>query len=453
MATTHAVPLMKSEILRAYASKTPGSRALHERAETLLSNGVTHVGRYLLPHPVYIEHAAGSRKWDVDGNEYVDYFGGHGALLLGHNHPAVVEAVSAQVPKGAHYGASHALEVEWAELIHELIPSAERIRFTISGTEATHLGLRVARAFSGKRKIIRFSGHFHGWHDHVCFPAGGAPGIIPGIVEDTIIVPPNDTAQVEELLRSRNDIAAVILEPTGATFGQIPTGGEVLRQLRDATARHGVLLIFDEVICGFRCSRGGAQGFYGVKPDLTSLAKVVAGGYPGAALVGRADVLSMLDYRQVEGDIQPPAVLHQGTYNAGPVSAAAGIATLKQVRDTDAVEKAKLISAAIRDGMNAVLRRRGIGWCVYGEFSDFHIYCGNASPEDIYAGRVPWSQLKGGISPRLVHKIRTGFLLHGVDIVGWPGGVVSSVHTGEDVRRTVDAFEATLEMLAAEGEW
>lgn len=452
MASTHAVPLMKSEILRAYASKTPGSRVLHERAAALLSNGVTHIGRFLLPHPVYVQRAAGSRKWDTDGNEYVDYFGGHGALLLGHNHPAVVEAVSAQMPKGVHFGASHELEVEWAELIHELVPSAERIRFTISGTEATHLGLRVARAFSGKRKIVRFSGHFHGWHDHVCFPVGGAPGIIPGIVEDTLILPPDDAEGVEGLLASRDDIAAVILEPTGATFGQIPMGGEALRRLRDATARHGVLLMFDEVICGFRCSTGGAQGFYGVKPDLTSLAKIVAGGYPGAALVGRADVMSMLDYRQAGDDIQPPPVLHQGTFNAGPISAAAGIATLRQVRDTDAVERAKRTGAAIRDGMNAVLRRRGLGWCVYGEFSDFHIYCGDATAEDIYAGRVPWNKLKGGISPRLLHKMRTGFLLHGVDIIGWPGGVVSAVHTEEDVRRTVDAFDATLEMLAAEGE-
>jgi glutamate-1-semialdehyde 2,1-aminomutase len=449
---TQIVPLTESKILRAYADKTPGSRALHERAKAVLPNGVTHVGRYLEPHPVYIERAAGGRKWDVDGNEYVDYFGGHGALILGHNHPAVLEAVTAQVPKGAHYGAAHMLEVEWAEIVHQLIPSAERIRFTISGTEATHLALRISRAFTGKRKIIRFAGHFHGWHDHVCFPAGGAPGIIPGIVEDMLIVTPNDTARVEELLSARDDIAAVILEPTGATFGQIPTGGDVLRRLRELTARHGVLLIFDEVISGFRCSPGGAQQFYHVTPDLTTLAKIIAGGYPGAALVGRADIMSVLDYRQEGGNFQPPIVVHQGTYNAEPVSAAAGIATLKLIRDTDALEHADRTAAAIRDGINEAIRRRGASWCAYGLFSDFHLYHGNSTPEEIYAGKVPWQQLKGGISPALVHKIRTGFLLHGVDIVGWPGGIVSAAHTEEDVRRTVCAFEATLEMLAAEGD-
>lgn len=449
---TQTVPLTESKILRAYADKTPGSRALHERAKAVLPNGVTHVGRYLEPHPVYIERAAGGRKWDVDGNEYVDYFGGHGALILGHNHPAVLEAVTAQVTKGAHYGAAHMLEVEWAEIIRELIPSAERIRFTISGTEATHLALRIARAFTGKRKIIRFAGHFHGWHDHVCFPAGGAPGIIPGIVEDMLIVTPNDTARVEELLSKRDDIAALILEPTGATFGQIPTGGDVLRRLRELTARHGVLLIFDEVISGFRCSPGGAQQFYGVTPDLTTLAKIIAGGYPGAALVGRGDIMSVLDYRHEGGSIQPPSVVHQGTYNAEPVSAAAGVATLKLIRDTDALEQANRMAAAIRDGINEAIRHGRPGWCAYGLFSDFHLYHGNSTPDEIYAGKVPWQQLKGGISPALIHKMRTGFLLHGVDIVGWPGGVVSAAHTQEDVRRTVYAFEATLEMLAAEGD-
>ncbi len=410
------------------------------------------MGRYLEPHPPYVERAAGSRKWDADGNEYVDYFGGHGALLLGHNHPAVIEAVTAQLPNGVHYGASHELEVEWAELVHEMIPSAERVRFTNTGTEATLLALRVARAFTGRNKIIRFAGHFHGWHDHVCFPAGGAPGIIPGIVEQTLIVEPNDTDRVDDLLASRDDIAALILEPTGATFGQIPTGGAVLRRLREATARHGVLLIFDEVISGFRCSPGGAQQFYGVTPDLTTLAKIVAGGFPGAALAGRGDVLGVLNYRHENGRIQPPPVVHQGTYNAGPISAAAGLATLRQIRDHGPVDRANETAAAIRLGMNEAIRRRGLGWCAYGLFSSFHLYCGNASPEEIYAGKVPWRHLKGSLRPELAHKIRTGMLLHGVDIVGWPGGVVSAVHNEEDVRRTTNAFEATLEMLQAEGD-
>jgi glutamate-1-semialdehyde 2,1-aminomutase len=325
------------------------------------------------------------------------------------------------------------------------------VRFTVSGTEATHLALRVSRAFTGKSKVVRFAGHFHGWHDHVCFPAGGAPGIIAGIVEETLVAVPNDLRQVEQWLASRNDIAALILEPTGATFGQIPTTGETLRSLRELTARHGVLLIFDEVISGFRCSPGGAQQFYGVTPDLTTLGKILAGGYPGAALAGRADVLGVLDYRRHNDTLQSPLVAHQGTYNAGPVSAAAGIATLAEVGRNDATGRAARTAAAIREGINAAIRRRGLAWCAYGQFSDFHLYRGHETPEEIYAGKAPWQALKGGIPLELANKIRAGFLLHGVDVASWPGGFASAAHTDDDVVRTVAAFESTFDQLAAEG--
>ena len=444
-----------SPLLAAYLKKTPGSRALFDRASRLLPNGVTHVGRYLEPYPIYVSRAAASHKWDVDGNEYVDYFGGHGALILGHCHPAVMEAVSAQIARGAHYGASHELELEWAELIHQMVPSAEKVRFTISGTEATHLAIRIARAYTGKNKIVRFAGHFHGWHDHVSFPAGGAPGILPGIVHDTIILPPNDLDAVRAQMESRDDIAALLIEPTGATFGHIPTSPDFLRELRAITSRHGIVLIFDEVISGFRCSPGGAQGLYGITPDLTTLAKIIAGGYPGAALAGRSDLLDVLEYRREKGSIQPPRVTHQGTYNAGPVSAAAGIATLKTVRDTDAIGRANRAAARIRDGMNAVIRQKGLNWCVYGRFSDFHVYAGPSgravTAEDIYGGGVPPAQLKGGMPVELIHLIRTGLLVNGVDIIGWPGGLVSAVHSDTDVERTVAAFQSALASLGEAG--
>ena len=441
-----------TKMQRAYAEKTPRSRELHERARSLLPNGATHITRYLEPHPIYVERAAGSRKWDVDGNEYVDYFGGHGALLLGHNHPAVLAATKAQLEKGTHYGAAHPLEAEWAALIRQMIPSAERVRFTASGTEATHLALRLARAFTGRSKIVRFTSHFHGWHDAVSFPPGGAPGVTAGIADDILFVEPHDLGALESLLSSRGDIAALILEPTGATFGQVPLPSEALPRLRELTTRYCVLLIFDEVISGFRCSPGGAQALYGLMPDLTTLAKILAGGLPGAALAGRADILSLLEYTHDGSGIRPPAVMHQGTFNAAPVSAAAGIAALQQIRDTDAISRANRSAAAIRTGINEVARRRGLPWCAYGLFSDFHLFRGEASPEEIHAGKVPWQRLKGSLPTELVHQIRIGFLLHGVDIVGWPGGLVSAAHTDEDVDRTVRAFESTMEMLAEEGD-
>lgn len=438
----------------AYLEKTPKSRELFLKAQQIFPNGVTHVGRFLDPYPIYIDRAAGSHKWDVDGNDCVDYFGGHGALILGHGHPEVLEAVRKQVEKGAHYGASHELEVEWGALIQEMVPSAQRVRFTISGTEATLLGLRLARAFTGRNKVIRFASHFHGWHDHVSFPSGGAPGIVPGIVDDMLIAPPNDLDAVKQLLAVHRDVAAIIIEPTGASFGHVPTPPEFLHSLRELTLKHNVLLMFDEVICGFRCSTGGAQQYYGVTPDLTSLAKILAGGFPGAAIVGRGDILALLDYRHETGGIVAPQVMHQGTYNAGPVSAAAGITTLRILRDTDAIERANHAAVSLRDGMNEVIRKKGLPWCVYGRFSDFHIYAASepVSVDDIYAGRIAASKLKGGMKTEMVHKIRTGLLAHGMDIAGWPGGLTSCMHSADDIAHSVAAFQSLVDAMGEEGD-
>ncbi len=453
------VDLANSRILRAYAERTPSSARLHQRALGLLSNGVTHAGRYLQPHPIFMSRAAGSRKWDADGNEYVDYFGGHGAMLLGHGYPAVIDAVTAQVSKGVHFGSSHELEFEWAEMVRRLIPCAELVRFTSSGTEATMLALRLARAFTGKRMVARFAGHFHGWQDHLVLatPSQPAPsGILQSIADHVLICPPHDAAHLETLFQSRDDIAAVILEPTGATFGQIPCSAAFLADLRRLTRQYGVLLIFDEVISGFRCSPGGAQGAHGVTPDLCSLGKILAGGFNGAAVAGRADVLDLLTFHSTEAGIQPPPVTHQGTYNANPVSAAAGIATLRAIEDGRVHAHANATAAALRHEMNATLQELGVHWCVYGEFSGVHIWPNPTrepvSAGDILAGSVPWPLLKGAAPVEPLHKIRAGFLLHGVDVAPWPGALVSGAHREDDIDRTVTAFRAVLRMLDEEGD-
>jgi glutamate-1-semialdehyde 2,1-aminomutase len=447
----------QSQIIEAYIRKTPSSRDRYAQAREIFPSGVTHDVRYLQPYPVYVGRAEGARKWDIDDNCYVDYFGGHGALILGHGHPAVVEAVREQISRGVHYGAAHELELEWANWIRKLIPCAERVRFTVSGTEATQLALRVARAHTGKPTILRFASHFHGWHDQVAVNDAAVPaGILKGVVDGTVVCPANDIAFVKAICEQRDDIAAFIVEPTGASFGQVPLPPQLLTDLREITSKHGIVLIFDEVITGFRCSTGGAQGFYKVTPDLTTLAKIVAGGYPGAALAGRADIMRVMEHRDGPAGLSPPLVPHQGTYNAGPVSACAGIATLKVLASTDAIETANRTAELLRDEMNAAIRRAGANWCVYGTFSGFHIFSNPdnqpVTPQVIAAGKVPAGKLKGGATLEQKHKIRVGMLCGGVDITPWPGGVVSSRHNADDVAQTVTAFTDLLKMLANEGE-
>ena len=214
--------LSNSRIESAYRSKTQGSAALATKAKNVFPSGITHDSRHMNPYGIYIEHAEGPRKWDVDGNEYIDYFGGHGALILGHNHPSVAAAVQNAYGKGTHFGASHALEIEWAEQIIRMVPCAEKVRFTSSGTEATLMAVRLARAYTNRSKILRFRTHFHGWNDHMApgqanhFDGSPTIGVINGIAENVILVDPNDKAGVTAALSS-NDIAAVILEPTGSS--------------------------------------------------------------------------------------------------------------------------------------------------------------------------------------------------------------------------------------------
>ena len=437
-----------------YMARTPRSRALYQRARETFPSGVTHDTRHLKPYPIFVERAQGARKWDVDGREYIDYFGGHGALILGHNHPRVTEAVREQLGRGTHYGASHELELEWAEQIIRMVPCADKVRFTASGTEASLLALRVARAFKGKPKILRFATNFHGWHDQVAFAASsgfdGTPpsGITEDNIENTVLCDPNDIAQVARALDSRDDIAAAILEPTGASFGRVPTRGEFLRQLRTLTRERGVLLIFDEVITGFRVAPGGAQEYYGVTPDLALFAKIVAGGFPGGAIAGRADLLDVMTHRDDALWNDKRRVPHQGTFNANPISARAGLTTLKLVAENGIADRANQNGEILRNALVDAIEKRGLNWLVYGEFSGFHILPlaedQTYTRTDIYAGNVPHAVLKGGASTEQIHALRCGLLAEGVDIMPWPGGVISAVHTPADLEQTARAFDRAL---------
>ncbi len=439
-----------SPMIQQYLARTSNSRRLYERAQRVFPSGVTHDARLLKPYPISVSRAGGSHKWDADGNELVDYFGGHGALILGHNHPVVVEAVQEQLSKGTHYGASHELELEWAELITKMVPCAEKVRFTGTGTEASLLAMRVARAFTGKNKILRFKTHFHGWHDQVAFNSvSSAPaGIPPQIMQSVVLCSPNELGEVKRTLERREDIAAVIIEPTGATFGKVPTSGDFLKELSKLTKEYNVLLIFDEVISGFRCAPGGAQEYYGVTPDLALLAKVMAGGLPGGAVAGRADILDVMTERSDPEWNREHRLVHHGTFNANPLSASAGLAALKLVASSDVTQKANRTGEMLRNALNQVIQEEGVNWVVYGEFSGFHILAHQENRDitlsDIYSGKVDYSILKGSPSS-ITFEIRIGFLLAGVDIVPWPGGLVSAVHSESDVEKTALALKGVIE--------
>jgi len=450
----------ESSIVATYRARTPRAAALNKQALELLPSGIVHDSRRTLPYGIYGERGLGSRKLDVDGNEYVDYYGGHGALLLGHQHPVVLKAIEMQLAKGMHLAAANELEIEWARVIQSMMPSAERVRFTSSGTEATQLAMRLARASTGRTQIVRFQTHFHGWHDQVSFgvtdhlDGSTGVGVLREVANNTALVRPNDVADVEQLLATRKNVAAVMVEPIGSSSGALPTPPEVLGALREMTRRHNVLLIFDEVVTGFRVSPGGAQGLYGVVPDLTTLAKIVAGGMPGGAVAGRKDILDWMDY-EASAAAKRERISHQGTHNAHPLSAAAGIATLELIRTTDACAKASATAATLREGMNAVLEEEGVPWAVYGEHSFFHIHSnpqGDAiEPSAFDAGTLTIDALKGK-NEAMLGKLRLAMLNNGVDLKGWRGGIVSAAHTGIDVDMTLDAWRKSLQALRAEGE-
>lgn len=451
--------LENSPLVAAYMAKTAGSARLAVQARDLFPSGITHDARYIEPHGIYVTHAADSHKWDVDGNEYVDYPGGHGALLFGHNHPQITQAVQEQIVKGVHYGASHQLEIEWARWIQKLVPGAQRVRFTNSGTESTHLALRLARAATGRPKIMRLAGHFHGWHDYAAsgfvghFDGGPARGIPDAVAHSVVLAPPGDLDAAERLLD--DEVAAVILEPTGSVWGQVPLTPEYVRDLRRLTAASGALLIFDEVISGFRCAPGGAQEAYGVTADMATLGKIVSGGMPGAAVVGREDVLAAMDFRQAAAGSQEK-VFHMGTFNATPVTCAAGIAALELVATTDACQRAIAYGDSLIDGLNAMFADVGIPWVAYGTYGGFHVFLnpqGIATDRRrIEAGHHDMATLKAAVPAGIALKLRVGMLLHGVDIQGWPGAPVSAAHTDADRRQTIEAFRQTIYALRQEGE-
>jgi glutamate-1-semialdehyde 2,1-aminomutase len=442
----------------AYTDTLPASRALFERARRLFPDAVTHDNRRMQPFPLYVDRADGAYKWDVDGHRYVDYWMGHGALLLGHNPPPVRDAVRDQALRGTHYGACHEKEVEWGEWVCRLVPSAARVRFTASGTEATHLALRLARAFTGRRHVVKFAGHFHGWHEGLeigvrpPYEAEAEAGQLPEVVELVSVLPPNDIAAVRERL-AVGDVAAVIIEPTGGHFGSVPTPASFVEALRDETRRAGALLIFDEVVTGFRVAPGGAQALLGVTPDLTTLAKILSGGLPGGAVVGREDVLGYLATKPDPEENRRTKIAHAGTFNANPLSAAAGVAMLSTIADGAAIGSANQQAAKLRHGLNEILARERVAWKIYGDHSDWKIFFGADAPprdgSDQSVERVDWRRLDAKDAARS-RALRQALILNGVDFNG-ARALVSSCHTDAIIDETLEAFGSAVRALKDEG--
>ncbi|HLB29803.1 MAG TPA: aspartate aminotransferase family protein [Dehalococcoidia bacterium] len=445
-------------ILERYRSLHPRSAQLHSEARGLFPDGVTHDTRRLLPFPLYVREAQGCLKWDVDGNEIIDYVMGHGALLLGHCHPDIVAAVREQVGRGTHYGACHELEVRWAQSVQRLIPSAQRLRFTSSGTEATHMALRLARAYTGKDRVVKLEGHFHGWHDNLIGtptaddPVPRAPGVPRSTSRNLIVIPPNDAALLEPTLAADSDIAAVIVEPTGASWGTIPLAPGYLEALRDVTQRYGVALIFDEVITGFRVSPGGAQARYNVLPDLTCLAKVMCGGLPGGAVAGRADIMTLIEFRDDPEWNSSHRMAHPGTFNANPLSAAAGTTGLAIVAQGDVHRHADGMTRRLVEGMNRALEELRAPGCAYALASIFHIALGQDYPRPRDGVEWPYQTglLPSRMPPQLAMILKRALLNEGVDLMGGSGGFVSIAHGPADIDATISAFQAAVAQMQRE---
>src|ERR671932_492197 len=424
----------------AFRKRFARSAELYERSRKAIAGGITHDSRNFAPFPIYLEGADGSRKWDVDGNELIAHWMGHGALLLGHNHPQVTAAVAEQVHKGTHYGACHELEVAWAAQVGRMLPSAEWVRFTMSGTEATMLALRDARAYTGRETVIRFAGHFHGWHDYAMagyqppFDTPTSTGIPKAVAESMLVAYPNNIDSVRQLLDAHPDqVAAVILEPGGGSNAIIPTNRQFLRELRQLTLERGVVLIFDEVITGFRYSPGGAQQLYGVTPDLTTLAKIVAGGLPGGAVAGRRDILDVQTFKGELHRDRFERVLQQGTFNANPLSAAAGVTCLGIVAAGWANEKADRAGEQLRQALRERLEMRGVAGAVPGECSVFQVLLGEGMEDAVQECHVQRLMVGRGA----VNTLRKAMLLGGVDLMR-SGGFTSVEHGERELETTVD---------------
>ena len=430
------------------------SKEWYERGKTAFAGGVTHQSRFSSPFPTYYESAQGPFKYDVDGNEIIDYVMGNGSLLLGHSPKSVTDAVMAQIGKGTHLGGATTHEVIYAEAVKRLMPKLEAVRFTSAGTESTLLAMRIARAYSGKEKIIKFYEHFHGWHDYAAIDSGQSTGGVPRGVLDSVIVAPADVGAVARILEQDSDVAGVIVECNGAHFGTFPLQNpQFLHDLQEVCRKHEVVFIMDEVITGFRLSNGGAQERWDLDPDLTTTAKIVAGGQPGSAVGGKKHII---DVMAITGDREydtTKRVAHGGTYNSQPITAAAGIAQLTEIAETDAVERADGAARRLKEGINEAFTKNEVLGHAHGISSLVQVNLGYDCNCDRELCTMPYEEIYKSMPAEKTRALRRALLVNGSDGMDWNGMcfVVSSAHTDAVIDRTVDGFDQALKDLRDDG--
>ncbi|MFC7392125.1 aspartate aminotransferase family protein [Scopulibacillus cellulosilyticus] len=446
------------------SEKTETSAKLYEKACEVIPGGVTANIKYFDPHPLIMEKGKGSKLYDADGNEYIDYLLCYGALILGHGHPEVFHAVEKQLRDAGTtiFGTPHQLEMTMAHKLIDLYPGIDMVRYTNSGLEATLLAVRTAMAYTGKPKLAKFEGHYHGGYDQVLLSvnpdmdqAGDAnlPNTVPeskGIpdyyVENTIILPFNDLDATEQILRAHaHELAGVILEPIQGGF--IPADREFMKGLRKITEELGIILIFDEVKTGFRLSLGGAQKVYDIKPDLTALGKVLGGGFPVGAIGGKKEIM-MISAPNGGKDIltagadntdQELGLYHSGTYNGHPTILAAGLATIERLEQPGTMEQLFSSTKTLRNQLEEVYHTHGIDMQTVGMGSIFNIIM-TKEPIKNYRDM-------GHADMKLRKAIDYELLKLGIYTKPLNRYSMSIVHSEEDISRTVEAHDQALKLV------
>jgi glutamate-1-semialdehyde 2,1-aminomutase len=435
------------------AERTSGSQALHGEAKQVLAGGVS--SHFKAWQPFFVREAKGSRLVDVDGNEYVDLIMGFGPNFLGHSPDPIVEAVGQVIGRGTSFAIATPLEVELAQQIARHVPSMELMRFVTSGTEATMMALRTARAFTGRTRVARFEGHYHGQHEwalisvahvrgdeHSPEPAPDGAGIPPSVLRESVVLPWNDIDAVAPLVRAvADDVAAVILEPVPfSNLGGEPPDREFMRALRELTWERGILLVFDEVVTGFRLALGGAAEHFGFAPDLHCFGKTVGGGYPIGVFGGRRDVMEAVVTPR-PGDPHAAATIFQsGTFSGAPPVMAAGLAMLRELERTDAIAVADARAEAIREGWRSISRELGLTLQVTGMSSWLGLFFTDRPI------RTRRDSLTADQSRQRAFSL--GLLADGVYLMPSHPGFTSAAHTENDVQHVLEVSERVLAEIA-----